>query len=87
VRVGDEPESGGPGELYVVEDSGVQWAAVVSCPGGCGQMLHMNLLPDVRPVWTLTEHSDGSASLKPSVWRREGCGCHFHIRKGRIEWV
>src|SRR5450759_461276 len=86
-RVDDEPETGEPGKIYVVEDGGVSWAAVMACPGSCGQMLHMNLLPDVHPVWKLTEHSDGSVSLSPSVWRREGCGCHFFVRNGRIDWA
>ena len=86
-RIADEPEIGAIGRIYLVADAGRCWAAVMACPGGCGQMLHMNLLPDVHPVWRLTEHADGSASLFPSVWLRNGCGCHFFVRHGRIDWV
>jgi hypothetical protein len=86
-RIDEEPDHPAPRTLYMIEDAGQIWAALMSCPGGCGQVLHMNLIPDTKPVWQLTEHSDGTASLTPSVWRREGCGCHFWLRRGRIEWV
>jgi hypothetical protein len=86
-RTDDEPDRASPGVLYVIEDAGQAWAAVLACPGGCGQILHMNLLPDTKPVWQLTEHLDRTVSLSPSVWRREGCGCHFFLHRGRIVWV
>lgn len=86
-RVDDLPERPARGVLYVAEEEGTAWAASMACPGGCGQVLHMNLLPDMAPVWRLTEHAEGAATLHPSVWRREGCGCHFWLRRGRIEWV
>lgn len=82
----EEPDHLDPRTVYVIKDAGQSWAAVMSCPGGCGQVLHMNLLPDTKPVWKLTEHSDGTVSLTPSVWRREGCGCHFWLRSGRVNW-
>jgi hypothetical protein len=86
-RVDEEPMRLAPRTLYLVEDVGHAWAAVMACPGGCGQVLHMNLIPDTNPVWLLTEHEDGTASLAPSVWRKEECGCHFWLRRGRVEWV
>ena len=63
-RIDDEPEHLAPRTLYVIEDAGQIWAAVMSCPGGCGQVLHMNLIHDTKPVWELTEHPDGIASLQ-----------------------
>jgi hypothetical protein len=30
--------------------------------------------------------ADGRPSLKPSVWRKPGCGCHFWMRDGRVHW-
>lgn len=72
--------------LYVVrEDSYCEQAAMI-CPCGCGRVLHMNLLPDERPCWRLTEHKDGTASLHPSVWRKKDCGSHFWFRRGRVQW-
>jgi Family of unknown function (DUF6527) len=85
-RVDDEPTKPKPNILYVVEDGGRLWSALMACPDGCGQVLHMNLIPDTKPVWRLTEHADRTATLHPSVWRREGCGCHFNLRAGRVEW-
>lgn len=57
-RVDDEPEAVEAGFVYVIEDAGIAWAAAMSCPGGCGQLLHMNLIPDLEPVWHLTEHAN-----------------------------
>ncbi len=85
-RIADEPDRPEAGVVYVMEDAGIAWAAAMACPGGCGQVLHMNLIPDSEPVWLLTEHPNGTVSLHPSVWRREGCGCHFVLRQGKIEW-
>jgi hypothetical protein len=85
-RIDDEPERPAKRTLYVIEDAGRDWAAVLTCPGGCGQLLHMNLIPDSTPVWRLTVDPAGAPTLHPSVWRREGCGCHFVLKQGRVHW-
>ena len=72
--------------LYLVEEDGFKEQAAMLCPCGCGRILHMNLLPDERPCWTVTEHSDGTATLSPSVWRQKDCGSHFWFRRGRVIW-
>ena len=73
--------------LYVIGEDGYDWAAAMRCPGGCGELLEMNLYPDAEPVWKVTENEDGSASLQPSVWLKTGCTCHFILRNGQITWV
>ncbi len=72
--------------LYVVEEDGYEEQAAMLCPCGCGNILHMNLLPDERPYWTVTRHIGGIASLYPSVWRQVGCRSHFWFRRGRVSW-
>jgi Family of unknown function (DUF6527) len=72
--------------LYVVQEDGYREQAAMICPCGCGRVLQMNLLPDERPCWRLIEHSDGTSSLHPSVWRKKDCGSHFWFRRGRVEW-
>ena len=72
--------------LYIVKEDGYEEQAAMICPCGCKQILHMNLLPDERPCWGVTTHSDGSASLHPSVWRKVGCKSHFWFRHGRVKW-
>lgn len=74
------------GALYVVEEDGFQEQAAMLCPCGCKRVLHMNLLPDERPCWVLTQHDDGTATLHPSVWRKKDCGSHFWFRRGRVQW-
>ncbi len=72
--------------LYIVEEDGFVEQAAMLCPCGCGRILHMNLLPDDRPCWSLTRHADGTATLHPSVWRTKDCGAHFWFRHGRVQW-
>lgn len=72
--------------LYVVVEDGYQEQAAMLCPCGCKRVLHMNLLADERPCWTLTPHGDGTATLHPSVWRKKDCGSHFWLRRGKVVW-
>jgi hypothetical protein len=80
------PQSITPNTLYVVQEDGFLEQAAMQCPCGCKRILHMNLLPDERPCWKLTRHSDGTATLFPSVWRKKDCGSHFWFRKGQVFW-
>jgi hypothetical protein len=75
------------GVLYLVEDDGVTEQAAMMCPCGCNNILHMNLLPDERPCWQVAQHSDGTATLHPSVWRKKDCGSHFWFKRGKVQWV
>lgn len=67
------------------EDSCLEYAAIL-CPCGCGQILYMNLIPDERPCWRVTQHPNGTASLHPSVWRKKDCQSHFWFSQGRVYW-
>jgi hypothetical protein len=73
--------------LYIVQEDGFEEQAAMLCPCGSNHILHMNLLPDERPLWRVTRHRDGSATLNPSVWRKKDCKSHFWFRNGRVIWV
>jgi hypothetical protein len=85
-RVDDFPDLLKPSTLYVAGEGAHLWAAAMRCPCGCGDVIELNLLKKVRPRWSVQEHTDGSVSLMPSVWRRKGCRSHFFVRHGRIDW-
>lgn len=72
--------------LYIVRDDDFLEQAALLCPCGCRQFVHLNLLNDTRPCWTVSRHSDGTASLHPSIWRKQGCRSHFWFNYGRVEW-
>ena len=72
--------------LYIVREDGFDEQAALMCPCGCRRVLHMNLIPDERPCWQVTQHNDGTATLYPSVWRKGDCGSHFWLRQGQIQW-
>jgi hypothetical protein len=86
-HVGDRPDVLAGGVLYVVGHGEHAWEAAMRCPKGCGRTLSLNLLSSEHPCWKLEEHPDGTATLSPSIWRKQGCGCHFFLRRGRIQWT
>ena len=86
IKVEELPEALNDKSVYVVGEGNYQWFMAMICPCGCGETLHMNLLPESRPRWKLTEHEDGTVTLHPSVWRKKGCGSHFFLLHGVIKW-
>ncbi len=72
--------------LYIVYEDGYLEHASMICPCGCNKQLHMNLIPDERPLWKLKNNVNGTVSLHPSVWRRTGCRSHFWLRNSRVTW-
>jgi hypothetical protein len=73
-------------KLYVIGDDECEWAAAMSCPCGCGSVIHLSLARDSRPSWRVRRHRNATVSLLPSVWRTVGCRSHFILYKGRIIW-
>jgi hypothetical protein len=85
--IGEElPHSLDARTVYVAGENGHFWFVAMLCPCGCGETLQMSLLANVRPRWLLTQHRDGSVSLRPSVWRKVGCRSHFFLVHGRVLW-
>lgn len=84
--VEDLPEAHTSATLYVAGVAPNAWAASMLCPCGCKSVIELNLLAQAKPCWRVTMHSDGSASLTPSVWRTKGCRSHFWLRHGLINW-
>lgn len=85
-EVADLPEKMSVGRVYVVGENGYQWFAALVCPCGCGETLHLNLLPEQRPCWKLELQADRAITITPSIWRTKGCRSHFIIRDGKIIW-
>jgi len=72
--------------LLLVEDGGTQKWACLACPGGCGVAINLALNPNHRPRWSISVDFWRRPTVKPSVHQRTKCGCHFWIKKGRVEW-
>lgn len=72
--------------VYVEGEDGEAWVAAFLCPCGCSEVIQLNLLPEQRPRWALTEHDDATVTLHPSVNRRVGCRSHFFLRAGLVDW-
>lgn len=80
------PDALPPGVVYVLGEGRYRWSVATLCPCGCGAVLQMSVMKEGRPRWQLDEHEDGTISLHPSVWRKEGCRSHFFLRRGKIIW-
>jgi hypothetical protein len=87
VIVADIPSILDNNKVYVVGVKGNYWLAVMKCPCGCGDTLHMNLIDSHRPCWKLAISKDHTISFKPSLWRKSGCRSHFFIRNGEVIWA
>lgn len=74
------------GEVVFVIDGGIQKWACLKCPGGCGTTIPLSLSPTRRPRWSIVADWLQRPTVKPSVHQQNACGCHFWIRRGRIEW-
>lgn len=86
-RTVDEPQAPREKTVYLIGDTGNEWAASFICPCGCGALISLNLLSHPgRPLWTVTEGRQKLATLTPSVWRKVGCKSHFVMRDGQIIW-
>jgi hypothetical protein len=86
IRVEEFPDKLEQAKVYLAGEGDNLWAASMICPCGCGEVIELNLLKQARPRWSAQEHSDGTISLAPSVWRQKGCRSHFYVRHGRIDW-
>jgi hypothetical protein len=79
------PESLQSRRLYLL-GADAPWSAAFVCPCGCREVIHVSLLQDDSPRWTISFDRDGYPSLSPSVWRTKGCRSHFFLRSGAIVW-
>jgi len=86
VQINELPNRLAPGKLYLLGEGTCLWALAMRCPCGCGDSIHINLLPDACPCWQLTHHSNGTVSLHPAIWRQSSCGSYFFIRGSRVYW-
>jgi len=62
------------------------WSAALLCPCGCHETIHISLLANDSPSWSLYVNAKNEPTLEPSIWRKRGCKSHFFLRNGRIVW-
>ena len=72
--------------IYITELRHLRKWASFRCPGGCGKTVRLQLTGTSFPRWKIRTDWIGRATLCPSVRQLTTCGCHFWIRKGRVDW-
>lgn len=87
VTTDDIPDDLQSATLYLLGEPGHLWCATLRCPCSCNAVIQLNLLPQVRPRWTVQIGNDGTASISPSVNRSQGCRSHFFFRRSHIIWA
>jgi hypothetical protein len=87
ISVAEIPSKLDESKIYIIGNKGQYWLALMKCPCGCGDTLHMNLLPSHRPCWKFVIDKNNTVSFKPSLWRKAGCQSHFFIQNGEVVWA
>ncbi len=85
--VNDIPDKLTYKEIYIIENEGCNWQAVMICPCGCNKILHMNLMEEYHPSWKFTLLKKDIISLNPSINRIVGCKSHFFVTEGKVIWA
>lgn len=80
------PDALNDATIYVVGENGYHWFAVMLCPCGCKQRVHLNLVQSASPKWRFHRHPNGALSFSPSIARSKGCKSHFFIKESKIVW-
>jgi len=86
LHVDEPPSPPKRGIVYVTGGSETPYQAVMKCPCGCTDVIWLDLTDFGEPFWALNTGRWAAASLNPSVWCTDGCGSHFWLRGGKIEW-
>jgi hypothetical protein len=72
--------------VFIGDKSSPKWA-VIKCPCGCGDLIHIDLMGSHTPSWTCQFEKDKTVSFSPSLWVDSSkCGSHFWIRNNRVLW-
>jgi len=84
----DLPEHPVRNTVYIIGGRKYPFYAAMRCPKRkCQKIIHLEVDPQSRKGWRITEHKDGSLSLMPSVHIIDSsCGCHYWLKKGHIVW-
>jgi len=86
LRVLSVPQRFESNVVYVVGDDDCDWAAVLLCPCGCRDAIHLSLVTDSTPSWRVRIYRNKQVTLIPSVWRTVGCKSHFIVHRGHVFW-
>ncbi|MDW7663049.1 MAG: DUF6527 family protein [Bacillota bacterium] len=86
VYISELPDSIKEGKIYILGEGESLWEAVLLCPCGCTEILHMSLHKEGRPKWIVKGVGKKYITLTPSIWRKNGCRSHFFFKNGCIEW-
>ena len=73
-------------EIALVVDGAAPKWVVLNCPCGCQEQIRASLMRSHYPHWELQIEGDESVTLHPSLWRASGCGSHFFLRRGKVQW-
>ena len=80
------PDSVDDNSLLITQSGRLRKWASFRCPGRCGKIVRLRLASSESPHWTVAIDWLGRTTIAPSVRQLTSCGCHFWVRRGRIEW-
>ena len=72
--------------LYITRVGHLRKWVSFRCPGDCGKVVRLRLASSESPHWSVATDWLGRATISPSVRQLNDCGCHFWVRRGRVQW-
>ncbi len=69
-----------PGVIAVIMPGSKPKSIKFLCPCGCGEIISINLMPQVAKAWRIYGDPRLGLSLWPSIWLDMGCKSHFILR-------
>jgi len=82
----DDPDFYDEFKIYILGQNSNFWQISFTCPCGCGDVIHLNLLNDSYPYWKFHKTQKG-ITISPSIRRTKRCKSHFFIKNGKTKWV
>ncbi|TKD15796.1 hypothetical protein FBT96_15375 [Rhodobacter capsulatus] len=80
------PQSMPRRDLVLAREDDEDWCVGMRCPCGCGDIIELLIIAEAKPRWDISADREYRPTLSPSVWRKTGCGSHFWVRRGRVQW-
>ena len=72
--------------IYILGGRKHSFQVIMRCPRSCKKNIYLNISDQHKKRWYVTEHNDGTVSIRPSIWVQDKCNCHYWIKEGRVFW-
>lgn len=80
----DFPDELAKDTIYVMGSGKYLYSVAFVCPCNMGHIVQLSLHQDEHPYWNVQFHINGTVTLKPSIWYKNGCRSHYFVKRGLV---